>query len=341
MRFLGNSPKGSDMLYVATLCLTLLIPAFLPPCATLFSRIEPTDASVAAIRQNLYEVAALARTTIVHPAAQDGITIPLSVNELGRELAVRYKGRSPTRRGAAMPGISSHLAPLATTPTNLGYPVMALTLDACDGTADMRIVELVRRLRVPVTLFITNRWLNRNKAMAADLAKDPLFSFAAHGARHRPAFVDGRSAFGIKGTADIPELVEEVETNARAIAALTGKRPAWFRSGTAHYDDLAVAVIHALELDIAGYTISADAGATLPAAEVARRTLAAGHGAIILAHINHPESGTAEGLAKALPVMIQAGVRFVHLPTPHKASPRQAEPSGGKRLDFPTHARYP
>jgi hypothetical protein len=36
-------------------------------------------------------------------------------------------------------------------------------------------------------------------------------------------------------------------------------------------------------------------------------------GSIILAHMNRPDSGTAEGIAAALPKLRRRGFRFVHL----------------------------
>jgi peptidoglycan/xylan/chitin deacetylase (PgdA/CDA1 family) len=111
----------------------------------------------------------------------------------------------------------------------------------------------------------------------------------------------------------VAQLIQEVEENAHDIEALTGSRPAWFRSGTAFYDDAAVKIIHALGFNIAGYTIAGDAGATLPAQKVAERLLQAQGGEIILCHLNHPESGTGKGLALALPVLKERGFHFVLL----------------------------
>ena len=99
----------------------------------------------------------------------------------------------------------------------------------------------------------------------------------------------------------------------RDIENATGKRPRWYRSGTAFYDDIAVSVIRLLHLGIAGYSIAADEGATLPASKVEAKALAAKDGDIILAHMNHPNSGTREGLIKALTTLKANGVAFVPL----------------------------
>ena len=152
-----------------------------------------------------------------------------------------------------------------------------------------------------------------NPEALRDLAADPLFEIAAHGSRHKPCSVNGNSVYGIKGTASFDELTREVEGNARDIAAATGRRPRWFRSGTAYYDDVAVRVIRDLGLGIAGYSIAGDEGASLPAAKVAAKTLAAKDGDILLYHLNHPRSGTREGLERSLPVLLEKGFVFVRL----------------------------
>jgi len=104
-----------------------------------------------------------------------------------------------------------------------------------------------------------------------------------------------------------------VENNARAIAAVTGKRPRWYRSGTAFYDDVALRVIHDLGFSVAGFSISVDQGAALSAKTVAQRLLEAKDGDILLLHVNRPESGTFEGLKETLPKMTAAGIQFVDL----------------------------
>ncbi len=258
------------------------------------------------------EAPAAAPVEAVAPAGR----VP-SVAELSRDFMIRYGKMIPHEWRERGPGIVSFLPQSAycgldqegqTPPRGV-----ALTLDACDGGTDMRIIALLREYRVPAAVFVTNRWLRGNAAIAADLAKDPLFTLEAHGARHKPASAAGWSAFGIPGTGNVAALVEEVESNARAVADLSGRRPRWFRSGTAFYDDVALVVIRELGLAVAGFSISADSGATLPAKTVARRLQSAKDGDILLCHVNHPESGTYAGLKEALPKMLAAGIQFVGL----------------------------
>lgn len=258
-----------------------------------------------------------------------------SLEQIGAAFARAYGGIKPKQWGEHLAGVTRHLdpaggrpapsgtagtapAPAATTPAGgSGRPTVALTLDACDGgrgtSYDAGIIALLREKRIPATIFVTSRWMRGNPEALRDLAADPLFEIAAHGSRHKPCSVNGNSVYGIKGTASFDELAREVEGNARDIAAATGKRPRWFRSGTAYYDDVAVRVIRDLGLGIAGYSIAGDEGASLPAGKVAAKTLAAKDGDILLYHLNHPRSGTREGLERSLPALLEKGFVFVRL----------------------------
>ena len=121
----------------------------------------------------------------------------------------------------------------------------------------------------------------------------------------------GRSAYGIAGTRSADEAVDEVWTNQSRIAALTGTAPAYFRTGTAHYDDVAVQIVHQLGLTPVGFSVNADNGATSPAVGSVPRSPRATPGSIVLAHMNHPGSGTAAGYGAAIPALRAAGWEFV------------------------------
>lgn len=247
---------------------------------------------------------------------------PQSVAELGKNLEEKYRNQHPTLWGEHLPGVTDFLpSPEKHVEETAPSRTLALTFDACDGGTDMRILALLRVHEVPATIFATNLWLRRNMTTARDIASDPLFSLACHGKRHKPASVVGKKIYGIVGTRNIVELVEEVEDNARSIEAVTGIRPRWYRSGTAHYDDVALRVIADLGFSVAGYGANADQGATLPAGSVARAILKAPDRGIILCHLNHPESGTYAGLAVAIPALLEQGVKFVPLKTPSSEDP--------------------
>jgi len=195
--------------------------------------------------------------------------------------------------------------------------VIALTLDACGGRSgsgyDAELIQTLRRERVPATLFVNARWIEANPRKFRQLAADPLFEIANHGTEHRPLSVTGRSVYGIDGTGSVGQVVDEVAVNQRLITELTGAAPAFFRSGTAHYDDVAVRVVNELGLRVVNFDVLGDAGATYSADQVADAVLRSKPGSIILAHMNRPDGGTAEGIDAALPKLSRRGFRFVRL----------------------------
>ncbi|MEY8877589.1 MAG: polysaccharide deacetylase family protein [Leptothrix sp. (in: b-proteobacteria)] len=196
-----------------------------------------------------------------------------------------------------------------------GPAEIALTLDACGGQFDAELVDLLIAHRVPATVFVTQRWLDRNpQGTAVLLAHADLFELQDHGAQHVPAIVGhGKRVYGLSGEPDLAHLQSEVSGAALAITALTGHAPTYYRGAGAVYDAQAVAAIHAMGYQIAGFSLNADAGATLPADAVARHLLAARSGDVVIAHMNKPASQTAEGFMQALPQLQARGVRFVKL----------------------------
>lgn len=199
-----------------------------------------------------------------------------------------------------------------------GAKEIALTLDACGGSPrssqyDAELIDFLIQNRIPATLFINARWIDTNPEIFARLAANPLFEIGNHGTEHRPLSVNGKSVYNIAGTASTEEVAKEIEGNSKKIEKMTGKRPAFFRSGTAYYDEIAVEIALKAGVEIGGFAIIADAGATLPSDEVSHRIKNARSGDIIIAHMNHPESGTREGIIDALTALRKEGFSFVRL----------------------------
>ncbi|GAC1450541.1 MAG: polysaccharide deacetylase family protein [Pseudarthrobacter sp.] len=194
---------------------------------------------------------------------------------------------------------------------------IALTLDACGGqggtAVDQQLLTTLRKLNVPATLFLNERWIRANPALTAELARDPLFEIANHGFLHRPLSVNGKSAYGIPGTADVAQVYDEVVGNQAVLQDVIGHVPAFFRPGTAYYDDVAAAITRRLGLVPVNFSINGDGGATFPASTVAAEVGKARSGDIVIAHFNKPGSGTAAGLAQALPRLLGQGATFAKL----------------------------
>jgi peptidoglycan/xylan/chitin deacetylase (PgdA/CDA1 family) len=61
------------------------------------------------------------------------------------------------------------------------------------------------------------------------------------------------------------------------------------------------------------FSVNGDGGATFTPEQVRSTVTAAPGGSIVLCHMNHPSSGTAQGIAAAVPHLMAAGYRFARL----------------------------
>jgi len=192
---------------------------------------------------------------------------------------------------------------------------VALTLDACGGAYDAKLIDFLVDARIPATIFATRKWLDRNpQALALLRAHADLFDIEDHGANHVPAVIGiGRKVYGIPGQADLGALQREVRDGAAAIQTSTGVAPRWYRAATAMYDPAALQAIAAMGYKVAGFSVNADAGATLKRAAIIARLKTVKPGDIIIAHMNKPNGDTAEGLAVGLRLLLQQGFHFVTL----------------------------
>jgi peptidoglycan/xylan/chitin deacetylase (PgdA/CDA1 family) len=192
---------------------------------------------------------------------------------------------------------------------------VALTLDACSGKYDDDLIQFLIRNRIPATIFATKKWLGQNPYGVSVIKSHlDLFDVEDHGESHIPAVIGaGRKVYGIPGEPDIIHLRREITEGARAVEATTGVAPHWYRGATAEYDSQAIDEITKLGYKIAGFSINADAGATLKTVAIEERLKHVKGGDVIIAHMNKPASDSAEGLSVALIHLLSKGFVFVRL----------------------------
>src|SRR5215469_252593 len=194
---------------------------------------------------------------------------------------------------------------------------IALTFDACGGIGgsgyDQALIDFLRRREIHATLFLNSRWIDENPDAFRLLAAEPLFEIANHGTRHRPLSVSGRSAYGIAGTRNAGEVYDEVAGNHARLTRLAGRPPRFFRAGTAYCDDIAARIVTDLGERFVSFSVNGDGGATFTPEQVRRAVTAAASGSIVLCHMNHPDRGTAGGIAAAVPSLLASGYRFVRV----------------------------
>lgn len=238
------------------------------------------------------------------PSPVNTVGLPDAVIE---DVITRFSTHTPTAWGMDIDGIVTR---------STGSEVV-LTLDACGGPhgsgVDLKLLEFLEDKRIQTTLFLNQRWIEANPVLAHDLAEEPLFELANHGTRHCPLCVDGREAYGIAGTKNAAQATYEVADNHRTLTELTGIEPRLFRSGTAHYDDVGVAICRALGEIPVGFDVNADGGATFTVDQILTATAEVREGSVIIAHMNQPRADTGTGLIEAIPRLLDSGFSFSHL----------------------------
>ena len=86
-----------------------------------------------------------------------------------------------------------------------------------------------------------------------------------------------------------------------------------FRPGTGYCDDVAARIVTAMGERLVSFSVNGDGGATFTPGQVRSTVTATPGGSIVICHMNHPDSGTARGIAAAVPRLMAAGYRFVRL----------------------------
>lgn len=232
-------------------------------------------------------------------------------NKMKAGIVARFKHASPGKFGAFVKGVDEDIV--------TDKKVMALTFDACGGPHgsgyDEELINFLRAHKIPATLFLTGLWIDAHPDKVKELAADPLFEIENHGLTHHPCAVAGETMYGIHGTANVDQAVDEIELNARKIEAITSRKPIYYRSATATTDEACAAIANSLYETIISYDLlSGDAVAGTPASVIKANLVNGAHpGAIVIMHMNHPEWNGAEALKQALPIWQQQGFTFVKL----------------------------
>lgn len=234
-----------------------------------------------------------------------------SYTTLKESITTKFKLAVPGKFGEFVNGVDEDI--------KTDKKILALTFDACGGPTgsgyDEELINFLRVNRIPATLFITGLWIDANKEKFIKLSHDTLFEIENHGLLHRPCSVDGESLYGIHGTANVSQAVDEVELNARKIQFYTGRKPIFYRSATAATDEECAHIAYALQEQIISFDIlSGDAVKGMSANAISANIIKTPTpGAIIIMHMNHPERNGYEALKIALPVLLKKGFTFVKL----------------------------
>jgi len=131
-------------------------------------------------------------------------------------------------------------------------------------------------------------------------------------APHRLCSINGQSMYGIRGTENVGQAVDEIELNARKIEQITHRKPVFYRSATATTDEACGEIAKVLGERIIGYDVlSGDAIAELR--EVKKQYCRKSAAGCDCYHAHEPpEWNGYEALREAIPRLREMGYSFVN-----------------------------
>ena len=183
---------------------------------------------------------------------------------------------------------------------------VALTFDACptskEDEYDEKVVEVLLKEKVPATLFLSGRWVEKNKEMAKSLAANPQFEIANHAFWH-PHMLEK----------DDERVLRELKRTQDIIRKVTGKRPMYFRPPFGEADDRLVKLAAEAGLVTVQYDIaSGDPDPGLSAKRIVRGVVGeAKGGSIVVFHMNENGPCTAEALPEIIRQLREKGFELV------------------------------
>jgi peptidoglycan-N-acetylglucosamine deacetylase len=183
---------------------------------------------------------------------------------------------------------------------------IALTFDACPtdlpGEYDERVVEVLLRDKVPATIFMSGKWVERHPDKTKFLADRPQFELAAH-SFHHPHLLEK----------DDGRVLREMRRTQEIIRKVTGRTPQYFRPPYGEVDERVAALAKTAGLTTIQYDIaSGDPDPALSPERIARSVLRdAKGGSIIVFHMNRKGVHTAEALPPIIEGLRQKGFTLV------------------------------
>lgn len=223
-------------------------------------------------------------------------------------IVTEFSTETPHEWGDAVSGVKTHL--------KTQEKVIAIGLDADaipEKEGSSSLVEFFQRENIPVTLFVSGGWIDRNSALLKKLAANPLFEIANHGLDQKPCSISGKSIRDKKGTRNVEEVFAEIEKNARKIEAMTGVLPQYYRSGAGYYDEVAVRIVKALGYEAVGSDLKLPQGTGVTRQQVFDSLMNPSAGAIAILQAGTLNKTVSDGIIDAVRTLRAKGYKFVKL----------------------------
>ncbi len=183
---------------------------------------------------------------------------------------------------------------------------IALTFDACPTSReheyDEKVVEVLLREKVPATLFMSGRWVEKNAETAQLLASNPQFEIGNHAYWH-PHLLEKND----------DRVLRELTRTQSIVGKVTGVRPKYFRPPFGEVDERVANLAEKAGLLTIQYDVaSGDPDPALSADRIARGVVgSARNGSIVVFHMNGNGVHTDEVLPVVIRELRQKGYEFV------------------------------
>ena len=199
---------------------------------------------------------------------------------------------------------------MVTTFPDNGPKKVALTFDACQSKTpayfDKTILNYIIENKIPVSIFLSGRFAKQNEAEVKYLAAHyPFIEFENHSMNHINHMERLSDA----------KVISEVADNEKLVAAITGRKPEYFRFPAGNYNQHDLELVNKLGLKVVHWTYASgdpDKHILAPALENEINTMTK-PGDILIFHINGRGWSTGKALPEIIKELRAKGYTFVRL----------------------------